>query len=239
MDKLNAYIKLLYKVQRGGHSLDSSSSENSSSENSSSENSSSDINNNKSSTYEVQYFPEKNNKILIDEVGKYSISKPYATKFLLEKIQQNMPSKLLNYTITDGTACIGGDTLAFSRNFKSVNSVEYDKTRFEYLKHNMKLFECKNISFYNDSYINLYKSLKQDVIYLDPPWGGPEYKNMKTVTLSLGDMKIDELCKDIIKNKLCQLIILKLPYNYDLSTFNFRFRKYYLKRILFVFIPIV
>lgn len=233
MERLNAYIKQLYKVQRGGYSFDSSSSENSSSDKSSSESE------HKLYTYEVQYFPEKNNKILIDEVGKYSISKPYATKFLIEKIQQNMRLKLSNYTITDGTACIGGDTLAFSRHFKSVNSVEYDKTRFEYLKHNMKLFDCNNISFYNDSYINLYKSLKQDVIYLDPPWGGPEYKNMKTVTLSLGEMKIDELCSDIIKNKLCQLIILKLPYNYNLLTFNFRFKKYYLKRILFVFIPIV
>ena len=113
-----------------------------------------------------------------------------------------MKLRLSSYTITDGTACIGGDTLSFSREFKSVNAIEFDKTRYEYLKHNMKLFNCNNITFYNDDYLNLYKSLKQDVIFLDPPWGGPDYKNKKSLTLALGNMKLDDLSRDIIKNKL-------------------------------------
>jgi len=212
MDKLNDYIKQLYI--KGGGSPDNK-------------------------PYTPQYFPEKNDEILIDEVGKYSISKPYITQILIKLIKKYINSHSLSkLKITDGTACIGGDTLAFSKEFESVNSVEFDKTRFDYLKHNMNLFKRYNITFYNDSYLNLYKTLTQDVIYLDPPWGGPDYKNKKNLTLLLGDRRLDDLCRDIIDNKLCRLIVLKLPFNYDLTTFNFKFNKYNIKTILFVFINV-
>jgi len=217
MDKLNDYIKQLYTRQsyiKGGDIPDK--------------------------PYVPQYFPEKNDEVLIDEVGKYSISKPYITQILIKLIKKNIRNSvpLSMLRITDGTASIGGDTLAFSKEFQSVNSVEFDKTRFDYLKHNMNLFKRYNITFYNDSYLNLYKKLTQDIIYMDPPWGGPDYKNIKNLTLSLGDRKMDDLCRDIIENKLCKLIILKLPYNYDLSTFNFKYKKYLIKTILFIFINV-
>jgi 16S rRNA G966 N2-methylase RsmD len=180
------------------------------------------------------YFPSNNDKILIDEVGKYSISKPDKANLIADIIIKTMNTT--NLTITDGTACIGGDTLAFSQKFSHVNSIELDKTRYEYLKHNMGIFGRTNISFYNDSYLNLYSTLKQDVIYLDPPWGGPEYKNQQYVKLSLGNMPLEELCRNIIENKLCKLIVLKLPFNYDLKDFKnlHRFKMYNLNRILLI-----
>jgi hypothetical protein len=182
----------------------------------------------------MNYFPSNNDKILIDDVGKYSITKPDKTHIIIDIIIKTMQTDKL--VITDGTACIGGDTLAFSEKFTSVNSVELDKTRYEYLKHNMDIFGRKNISFFNDSYLNIYSSLKQDVIYLDPPWGGPEYKDKKYVTLKLGDMKLEDLCRNIINEKLCKLIILKLPFNYDLTEFKklHRFKTYNLHRILII-----
>jgi hypothetical protein len=122
-----------------------------------------------------EFFPNQNDKILIDEVGKYSISKPYAVEKITEIIKRNIFS--FDKTITDAFSCIGGDTLGFSKLFKHVNANELDKTRFEYLKHNMKIFNRTNITFYNEDYFELVKKLKQDVIYLDPPWGGVDYKN--------------------------------------------------------------
>ena len=100
----------------------------------------------------------------------------------------------------------------------------------------MNLFNRTNITFYNDSYLNVYKNLKQDVIYLDPPWGGLDYKNSEKLAFKLGDMKLEDLCDDIMKNKLCKLLILKLPYNYDLDTFKHKLSVYKIKRVLFVFI---
>ena len=67
----------------------------------------------------------------------------------------------------------------------------------------------------------IFKELKQDVIYLDPPWGGPEYKHKKTIKIKLGETRLEELCDNIIQNKLCKLLVLKLPFNYDLNELKF------------------
>jgi hypothetical protein len=187
--------------------------------------------------YTPEYFPEHNDKILIDEVGKYSISKPGKAKLIANIIYQNLRTN--NIIITEGMSSVGGDTLALSKKFKKVNAVELDKTRFEYLQHNMKLFNRTNIEYYNESYLDLYKKLKQDVIYLDPPWGGPEYKNLDKVKITLGETKLEDLCEDIIKNKLCKLLVLKLPYNYDIEEFKkYNIKTHDLRKILILIIKI-
>ena len=107
------------------------------------------------------YFPSNNDKILIDEVGKYSISKPDKANLITDIIIKIMNTT--NLTITDGTACIGGDTLAFSQKFSHVNSIELDKTRYEYLKHNMDIFGRKNISFFK-FFSNCLKTSSNDLI---------------------------------------------------------------------------
>ena len=187
--------------------------------------------------YVPEYFPDHNDKILIDEVGKYSISKPGKAKLIANIIYQNIQTN--NITVTEGMSCIGGDTLAISRKFKKVNAVELDKTRFEYLQHNMKLFNRTNIEYYNDSYLDIFKKLKQEVIYLDPPWGGPDYKSLKTVKIKFGETKLEDLCQDIIENKLCKLLVLKLPYNYDIEEFKkYPIKTYDLRKILILMIKI-
>jgi len=184
-----------------------------------------------------EYFPAHNDQILIDEVGKYSISKPGKAKLIANLIYENMHTN--NITITEGMSSVGGDTLALSNKFKKVNAVELDKTRFTYLQHNMKVFNRTNIEYYNESYLDLYKKLKQDVIYLDPPWGGPEYKNLDKVKIQVSNTKLEDLCEDIIQNKLCKLLVLKLPYNYDIEELKkYNIKTYDLRKILIVIIKI-
>jgi predicted RNA methylase len=163
----------------------------------------------------MSFFPSNNDKILIDSVGKYSISLPDKTQIITNLIGKYMGTN--DITITDAMACVGGDTLTFSKTFKSVNACEIDKTRFDYLKHNMELFDCKNINYINDNYLNIYQKLTQDVIYIDPPWGGPEYKKKKEIKIKFGDKKLEDICDEIVEKKLCKLLVLKLPYNYDLT----------------------
>jgi len=186
----------------------------------------------------MSFFPSNNDKILIDEVGKYSISLPDKSKIIT-----NLISKYMNTTdivITDAMSCIGGDTLTFANTFKSVNAIEMDKLRFEYLKHNMNLFNVSNIEYYNDDYLNIYHKLKQDVIYIDPPWGGPEYKTKKSIKIKIGNKKLEEICDDIIQSKLCKLLVLKLPYNYDLTNLKFYdFKMVVLNKILVISIEIL
>ena len=185
------------------------------------------------------YFPSNNDKILIDEVGKYSISLPEKSKIITNLISKYLNNKT-DIIITDAMACIGGDTLSFAKTFTKVNAIEMDKIRYEYLKHNMNLFNINNVSYYNDDYLNIYDKLLQDVIYIDPPWGGPEYKSKKSVKIKLGEKKLEELCDNIIQKKLCKLLVLKLPFNYDLSELKFYdLKMVVLNKILIITIEII
>jgi 16S rRNA G966 N2-methylase RsmD len=185
----------------------------------------------------MNFFPANNDKILIDAIGKYSISLPDKTQIITNLIEKHINST--DITITDAMACIGGDTLSFSQRFAKVNAIEFDKIRFDYLKHNMELFNCKNIEYYNEDYLKLITKLKQDVIYIDPPWGGPEYKVKKSIKIKIGETKLEDICDQIIEKKLCKLLVLKLPYNYDLIELKFHdIKMFVLNKILIILINI-
>jgi 16S rRNA G966 N2-methylase RsmD len=168
----------------------------------------------------MSFFPSNNDKIRIDNVGKYSISLPDKSQIITNLIGKYMGTN--DIIITDAMACVGGDTLTFSKTFNKVNACELDKTRFEYLKHNMEVFEQKNINYINDNYLSIYDKIIQDVIYIDPPWGGPEYKKKDKIKIKFDDgSSLEDLCDKIIEKKLCKLLVLKLPYNYDLIDLQF------------------
>jgi hypothetical protein len=40
-------------------------------------------------------------------------------------------------TMTDGTACVGGNVVSFAKAFKHVHAVEIDRTRFDMLARNV------------------------------------------------------------------------------------------------------
>jgi hypothetical protein len=140
-------------------------------------------------------------------------------------------------TITDGTACVGGNTLSFARYFDKVNAVEIDDTRFQMLLRNVALVsaswaakilqDCdaveKNYGEITVMRGDLTKSfasplLKQDVFFIDPPWGGPDMMRAKAVTFPLGGMPLPTLCMTL--RPFCKFVALKLSDNYDLDEFR-------------------
>ena len=167
-----------------------------------------------------QYFPKINNinydNLQIDEEGKYSISLPKCA---------NMVSQLINsycnifdhkLVITDATACVGGNVLSFCKYGFEVNAVEIDKERFKMLKNNIDEYGFK-VNLINDDYLKIFDTLKQDVIFVDPPWGGINYKSQEDITLMLGNIEIEKLCNIINEKKLAKMTVLKLPFNYNLN----------------------
>ena len=59
--------------------------------------------------------------------------------------------------------------------------------------------------------------MKQDIIVLDPPWGGPNYFKQYNIKLYLNNIDIG-----IISNFLfskCKILILKVPFNFDFSNY--------------------
>lgn len=170
--------------------------------------------------FKYNYFPyvdniDRNN-IQVTSEGVYSISDNNGSKKLVYLISKYF--KTDDIIITDATGNNGSDTIALGLKFKKVNSIELDKTNFKVLENNVKnVYKLNNVDLFNGDSLEYLKQLKQDVIYIDAPWGGIEYKKNKQMELYLNDKNIGEIFNDF-KSK-AKLFIFKLPKNYDFTNF--------------------
>ena len=140
----------------------------------------------------------------------------------------------LTINIVDYTAGVGGNTLSFLKYFKHVLAIELSNERSKFLKNNIDIYEYNNYTIINNSSITYtdenLEYENQDIIFIDPPWGGINYKNSENIHLTLSDKPIEELLFNIIDklnkysslnelNNKYKIIAFKLPKNYDIKYF--------------------
>jgi hypothetical protein len=169
-------------------------------------------------------FPYKQDvnytKLQTTEEGLYSITRKRDGERILSIIKYNVKD-LSNKTITDGTACMGGDTIQFAMSFHHVHSIEINSANFDCLVTNIGVYDLNNITLHKGDCTTLF-NWNTDVLYLDPPWGGPEYKTKTDLDLMLGSKRIDVWLDEIlIRKNRPSYIILKLPHNYNFKRLNF------------------
>jgi 16S rRNA G966 N2-methylase RsmD len=201
--------------------------------------------------YYDKLFPIYDNKdvlknIKIDKESVSYISSPvYAEKISKIILNHTRTNKII---ITDCTSGCGGDTLSFLNKFKKVYSIEKNIIRFSYLLNNIKAYNfTKNSRLYCGNFLDLIKTINDhDVLYLDPPWGGKDYKKIRNLKLSINNIPLENILEDFINNakKIPNFIIVKLPNNYDLkylydklSPFT-RIFMYNLKKMLIIVLEI-
>ena len=198
---------------------------------------------------EYNFFPDSSGKkILLDDVSKYSITLPDKAQTISEVTKKNYQlvfpdDDLSNITITDAMACVGGNTLSFSNFFNKVIANEINTTRYQYLIHNMKEYNRENIVFYNDNYLNLMNKLEQNIVFIDPPWGGPIYKSQYKMEIVLQDeaekeTNIHEMVNILFENNSgTKMIIFKLPINHNIDNFKqsrYKYKMICLKNMLLI-----
>lgn len=155
------------------------------------------------------------NKLKLTNIAKYSICTPqYA-----EIISKIIASYFINHptiTVTDATAAVGGNTISFAQFFFHVNSIEINKTHFDMLVHNLDVYGLKDkVSFYHNDFKNVVLKLKQDVVFFDPPWGGPLY-----IFKEYSDLDPDVMasfCKNLCH--VSKLILFRAPLNFNFYKF--------------------
>jgi predicted RNA methylase len=174
------------------------------------------------------------NNLKITHDGVYSITSPRVMRILIGEIKRLM-GKVGNLVVTDATANCGGSVIAFAREFKHVNAVEISSDTMDVLKYNIGVYGAANVSFVESDYTKVMCDLTQDIIMIDPPWGGRGYDTKSGIRLRLGDQTLLDIVKTV--HTRAQLVILKLPYNYDLSEFiDFKFNKIKIGNVLLIFI---
>jgi len=133
----------------------------------------------------------------------------------------NIIKEYINYesVITDATACIGGNTTFFEKDFKVVIAIEKDPDIFKILKSNT----TKSIN-YNCSYTDVMYTIQQDLVFIDPPWGGSNYKKEDNVILKLDDINVLDIIDNIYH--FTRFVALKVPNNFDSSKLSEKFWSY-------------
>jgi adenine-specific DNA methylase len=163
----------------------------------------------------------------LNEEGSFSITRPYESAqiiYLIENFIRYIEKDeidLSNRILTDATACMGGDLVRFSKYFRMINGIEILEENFILLVQNCKQFGCHNVNLFCQNYIEIYDKLKQDVIYLDPPWGGTSYKNKDFISLKMGDLELWELVNLIKEKRLTKFIFIKAPMNVCLEKLEY------------------
>jgi 16S rRNA G966 N2-methylase RsmD len=170
---------------------------------------------------------EKASKLLIDDDSIHFISvREYAQK-ITDIIKYHLSQLKIDADktiITDATAGVGGNTISFGMSFKSVNAIEIDKKRTDYLVNNLDIYNLKNVNVINGDCTQLIIILdNHDVIFVDPPWGGKNYKKHDYLRLHLSDMPIEMICNGLLDEEVSlrppSIVVFKLPSNYDIKFF--------------------
>uniref|UniRef100_K3WXR2 Trimethylguanosine synthase n=1 Tax=Globisporangium ultimum (strain ATCC 200006 / CBS 805.95 / DAOM BR144) TaxID=431595 RepID=K3WXR2_GLOUD len=174
---------------------------------------------------------ETRSQLQIDDVAGFSVTEHESATKISEAIlalftsddkwwPENPASSVREkfpLTITDATACIGGNTISFCDYFTHVNAVECDLIRCQMLQHNLGVLKKTNIACIHASYLVVIEFLRQDVVFIDPPWGGPEYKDLAKVDLFLDDIPLYDVCRMLYG--LAKVVVLKVPTNFDTEKF--------------------
>jgi hypothetical protein len=153
--------------------------------------------------------------ILVSTEGTYSISSNKGSSKLVYLLEKYFKSNKV--TITDGTGNNGSDSIALALKFKHVNSIELDKINYDVLKNNVAVYKLNNIDIYNGDSIKIIPKLTQDVIYIDAPWGGQNYKEKSRMELYLGDLQLGDIYNKFKTH--AKLFVFKIPKNYDFTNF--------------------
>jgi hypothetical protein len=156
-------------------------------------------------------------KLLFTDESMYSVSKINGATKLYKVIQNYLPSTY-ELVITDATANIGSDSVYMASKFSYVNAIEiYEKT-FDVLRHNIDTLRIKNIGSVLGDCTKALSTTEQDVIIVDAPWGGRNYKDHTKMRLYLSGKEIHELYT-MYKDK-AKLFVFKVPCNYDIEFFT-------------------
>lgn len=132
------------------------------------------------------------------------------------------PEKVATYTamrcqcdvIIDAFCGAGGNTIQFAKTCQRVIAIDIDEKKIEMAKHNASIYGVADrIEFIVGDYFKLATALKADVVFLSPPWGGPQYlkEDVYDIEKSLLPLPATELME--ITRKISSNIAIYLPRN--------------------------
>ncbi|BFY99399.1 hypothetical protein BsWGS_02439 [Bradybaena similaris] len=134
-----------------------------------------------------------------------------------ESIAAHIAERCRCDVVVDAFCGAGGNTIQFAFTCNHVIAVDIDKSKLELARHNAEIYGVADrIEFIHGDYLKLAPSLKSDVVFLSPPWGGPTYSNSPVYDLDdMAGLNAAEIMEVTRKNT--PNIAFLLPRNADMD----------------------
>lgn len=117
----------------------------------------------------------------------------------------------------DAFCGVGGNAIQFALTSKRVIAIDIDPEKLNLARNNAEVYGVADqIEFVCGDFMVLAADLKADVVFLSPPWGGPDY-----ATAEIFDIKT-MICPDgfeifRLSKKITNNIVFFLPRNADID----------------------
>ena len=178
-----------------------------------------------------QLFPK--NGFRLTNISLFSIAPPDHAQVTVQLLKKYYTAgELKTKTYVDGTSNVGGNIFPIVPLVKKIICVEIGNLTSKLLQHNLqtactKKNLAKTLVLNKDFTKFNFKKYKPDIMFVDPPWGGKNYKKIKDKELYLSKKPMSKL----LVNKwipAVDLIILRVPAGYPTRRLiNFQKIKYY------------
>uniref|UniRef100_A0A3Q3KMZ9 Trimethylguanosine synthase n=1 Tax=Monopterus albus TaxID=43700 RepID=A0A3Q3KMZ9_MONAL len=152
--------------------------------------------------------------IKLDREGWFSVTPERIAEHIAVRVEHSFSDSQL---VIDAFCGVGGNTIQFALTGMRVLAIDIDPVRLELARHNAMVYGVADrIDFLQGDFLQLASRLRGDVVFLSPPWGGPDYLtaevfDIKTMMEPDG-FEIFRLAKLISDN-----IVYFLPRNADMD----------------------
>ncbi|KAI9251810.1 RNA cap guanine-N2 methyltransferase-domain-containing protein [Phascolomyces articulosus] len=115
------------------------------------------------------YFSKYDQGILMDREGWFSVTPEKIAKHIAERCRSNV--------IIDAFSGCGGNAIQFALTCERVIAIDIDPVKLHCARHNARIYGVEDrIEFIQGDFFKLAPTLKANVVFLSPPWGGPSYQ---------------------------------------------------------------
>ncbi|KAM4727950.1 trimethylguanosine synthase isoform 2-T2 [Anableps anableps] len=152
--------------------------------------------------------------IRLDREGWFSVTPEKIAEHIAHRVEQSCADSQL---VIDAFCGVGGNAIQFALTGKRVLAVDIDGDRLDMARHNAVVYNVVDrIDFLQGDFLQLAPTLCGDVVFLSPPWGGPDYLNADVFDIRTmmepDGFKIFSQAKQITEN-----IVYFLPRNADVN----------------------
>ncbi|XP_054841231.1 trimethylguanosine synthase [Eublepharis macularius] len=151
--------------------------------------------------------------IQLDREGWFSVTPEKIAEHIADRVKQSFNADI----IIDAFCGVGGNAIQFALAAKRVIAIDIDPVKIALAHNNAEVYGVADqIEFICGNFMQLASRLKADVVFLSPPWGGPEYATAEIfdieTMISPNGFEIFKLSQKITNN-----VVYFLPRNADID----------------------